>query len=128
MRRCIESVGGDGAERVVVEYVRAGWSGVSEDPQLVWVAAAPASRGYADSDSQSWRLPSQDELTELYAFWKRTGKGEFSSALYWSATLWGNGSAWYLSFEDGGGHHSFMEATNHVRPVLSYSSLGTTKP
>ena len=121
-------VDGDGPERVVVEYAGDGWSGASEDPQLDWVAAALASRGYADSDSQSWRLPSQDELTELYAFWKRTGKGEFSSALYWSATPWGNGSAWYLSFEDGGGYHSFKEATNYVRPVLSISSVGTTDP
>jgi len=112
---------GDVTQRVVVEYARAGWSGTSEDPRLDWRAAASAASGYSDADAQSWRLPSQDELTELYAFWKRSGNGEFSPALYWSATPWGDGSAWYVSFEDGSGYHSFNEATNLVRPVLSYS-------
>lgn len=119
---------GDGAQRIIVEFARGGWSGTGDDPQLDWRAATSVSGDYSDDDSQVWRLPSQGELTELYAFWKRSGNGEFSSALYWSATPWGDGSAWYLSFEDGGGYHSFMEATNYVRPVLSYSSLGTTKP
>lgn len=119
---------GDGAQRIIVEFARGGWSGTGDDPQLDWRAATSVSGDYLDDDSQVWRLPSQGELTELYAFWKRSGNGEFSSALYWSATPWGIGSAWYLSFEDGGGYHSFMEATNYVRPVLSYSSLGTTKP
>ena len=108
-------------QRVVVEYARAGWSGAREDPRLDWRAAASAASGYSDVDAQSWRLPSQGELTELYAFWKRAGNGEFSSSLYWSATPWGDGSAWYVSFEDGSGYHSFNEATNLVRPVLSFS-------
>ena len=114
-------VGGDVTQRVVLEYARAGWSGTSEDPRLDWRAAASAASGYSTVDAQSWRLPSQDELNELYAFWKRSGNGEFSSALYWSATPWGDGSAWYVSFEDGSGYHSFNEATNLVRPVLSFS-------
>lgn len=121
-------VAGDGAQRVIVEFARGGWTGTGDDPQLDWRAATSVSGDYSDDDWQVWRLPSQGELTELYAFWKRSGNGEFSSALYWSATPWGNGSAWYLSFEDGGGYHSVKEATNYVRPVLSYSSLGTTKP
>jgi hypothetical protein len=119
---------GDGAQRIIVEYAQAGWSGTGEDPQLDWRAAASASSGSSDVDSQVWRLPSQGELTELYAFWKRSGNGEFSSALYWSATPWGDGSAWYRNFEDGSEYHSFREATNFVRPVLSYSALGATQP
>ena len=119
---------GDGAQRVIVEYAQAGWSGTGEDPQLDWRAAKSASRWSSDVDSQVWRLPSQGELAELYAFWKRSGNGGFSSALYWSATPWGDGSAWYRNFEDGIEYHSFREATNFVRPVLSYSAVGATQP
>jgi tetratricopeptide (TPR) repeat protein len=45
-----------------------------------------------------WRLPTKDELAEMYYQLHKKGKGNFKSAFYWSSTELATNDAWYFTF------------------------------
>ena len=48
-----------------------------------------------------WRLPSKEELEEMYSQLHKQGKGNFQKDFYWSSSLDNSGNAWVVNFDDG---------------------------
>jgi hypothetical protein len=64
-----------------------------------------------------WRLPTKDELAEMYYQLHNKGKGEFKMASYWGSTESGSSLAWHLGFDDGYANDSNKYLTLYVRAV-----------
>jgi hypothetical protein len=60
-----------------------------------------------------WRLPTKDELNEIYE-----SKNNFEKSYYWSSTENNVGSAWIQHFTSGGQYYNGKSSGNHyVRAI-----------
>jgi clan AA aspartic protease (TIGR02281 family) len=84
------------------------------DKQMTWQDAktACAALGYG------WRLPTDDELNELYKH--KDAIGGFAAAYYWSSSEDSNGGAWFQAFTNGYQATSFKSYANYVRAVRAF--------
>lgn len=80
-----------------------------------WNDAVEAGRGYQGGGKSDWRLPTQDELNELYE--QKSIIGGFEPGTYWSSSEINAPFAWYQSFYFG--YQYSLNKTNpgRVRPV-----------
>jgi|GEM_PF-1343835 len=72
-----------------------------------------------------WRLPTKEELTGMYEFLHRKGKGNFQNTSYWSSSEMDDDAelALYLNFENGEGNSYNKNDTRHVRVVRTLPSM-----
>ena len=84
------------------------------DKQMTWQDAktACAALGYG------WRLPTDDELNELYKY--KDAIGGFAAAAYWSSSEFNNYNAWYQNFLNGYQHYYFKYNPYYVRAVRAF--------
>ena len=61
-----------------------------------------------------WRLPTKDELNEIY-----TSENDFVGSYYWSSTETSGGYAWLQLLSDGGQGSNYKGGSNYVRAVRS---------
>lgn len=65
-------------------------------PELMnWYDAKAACRTLGGG----WRLPTKEELTGMYEFLHRKGKGNFQDDSYWSSSNGDSGDAWSVFFQ-----------------------------
>jgi hypothetical protein len=64
--------------------------------------------------SEQWRLPTKDELNEIYVQLHKKGLGEFIDSTYWSSSEDADNSAWFQYFDSG---RKFSGNKNHVMRV-----------
>ena len=64
-----------------------------------WNEAVELARSYQGGGKADWRLPTQDELFELYRQKPIFGVGGFAPAVYWSSSEEGATLAWLQSFD-----------------------------
>jgi hypothetical protein len=86
--------------------------------KYIWEEAKKACDEFVESGYSDWRLPSKDELNQLYL--NRTAVGGFAPSLYWSSTENDAGIAWLQSFDDGGQGDGDKGNGWRVRPVRAF--------
>ena len=67
---------------------------------LLWSDADALCKNSRVANLSDWRLPTKDELFQLYNM--KDEIGGFSSSCYWSSTYTPSGSRYYIDFYDGG--------------------------
>jgi len=68
---------------------------------------------------EGWKLPSQNELNDLYQ--NRGTIGGFGDSFYWSSTEFGNAShAWIQNFNHGSQNSGYKYDTDYVRAVRAF--------
>jgi hypothetical protein len=90
--------------------------------------AAGLARAYTGGEFGDWYLPSKDEL---YLMYNNIGKGagalspnynigSFADAIYWSSSEFGEYSAYYQSFSNGGLNYGLKSSIFYVRAIRSF--------
>lgn len=113
-------LGGKGPSGGVVFYVDgSGLHGLEaqatdEDSALDWQDANYAAHSYGNG----WRLPTKEELNQLYQ--QKLIVGGFTDDFYWSSTNVGEGSAWQQNLGGGGQIHYNNSDKCMVRAVRAF--------
>ena len=68
-----------------------------------------------DSLGNGWRLPSKDEL--VFLFHNKYRIGVFKFDIYWSASEYGTGFAWFQNLGYGGQYPSYKLDAAYVRAI-----------
>jgi len=68
-----------------------------------WDDAMSACEGLGNG----WRLPTKEELNEMYKQLHRKGKGYFQNTWYWSSSQVNSGNAWGVDLRNGGVNFHF---------------------
>ena len=87
--------------------------------QMNWYDAVAACRTLGGG----WRLPTKEELTGMYEFLHRKGKGNFQGDSYWSSSEYDADNAWYFYFVNGqasNGSYYDEDDTEQVRAVRAF--------
>jgi serine/threonine protein kinase len=64
-----------------------------------------------------WRLPTEEELEEIYLQLHKLGEGEFKLANYWSSTEYDNDTAWGFNFNTGDASSGYKSNKFFMRAV-----------
>ena len=68
-----------------------------------------------------WRLPTKQELLEIYEKLHEKGQGNFKAATYWSSSEIGANDAWTFTFTNGGANGDYGKAyAFYVRAVRAF--------
>jgi len=87
--------------------------------KYTWEAAKKACDDLSEHDCSDWRLPSKEELNQLYL--NRSAVGGFSVNYYWSSTEGSANYAWYQNFYDGSQYYFYIKSLNLcVRAVRAF--------
>jgi hypothetical protein len=86
-----------------------------------WNDAVEAARSYQGGGKSDWRLPTQDELYELYMKKSISGVGGFEPGVYWSSSELSASEAWIQDF----GRCDFCQ---HNQLVTEKSNEGRVRP
>ena len=103
---CFVSIGQIDSASIIGKSIRIGNLVVAQNDfrnPLSWDDAQKA----CNALGYGWRLPTQDELTQIYLF--RGGVGNFKSTLYMSSTV-RKGKMWCLSFRNDGDANLFPKS------------------
>jgi eukaryotic-like serine/threonine-protein kinase len=91
-------------------------------PYFTWSDAKAACNNFVSGSFSDWRLPTTDELNELYK--KRSVVGGFASSVYWSSPEHGSNFVWGQDFGNGGQNTTnfFVKYGEwRVRPVRAFT-------
>jgi hypothetical protein len=79
------------------------------DTALIWMKESP----------KPWmRLPTRDELNQMYVYHKLHGGG-FKKVRYWSSSEYSNVSSWNQQFSDGAQYYGHKDGSYAVRYVTT---------
>jgi hypothetical protein len=84
------------------------------DVKMTWDDAKKACAALGDG----WRLPTKEELNEMYRHKDRIGG--FAAADYWSSSEGSSANAWHQYFASGNQYYGSEYATYYVRAVRAY--------
>ncbi len=84
------------------------------EKEMTWDDAKKACAALGDD----WRLPTKEELNELYKHQDEIGG--FAAAYYWSSSEASNDYAWIQYFRYGVQASSYKNGTGYVRAVRAY--------
>ncbi len=107
-------VSADGQHGLIAETIDQGASNW-EDAHLLAQNGPHSEAGKAFTD---WRLPTKDELVNLYH--QKDIVGDFVNFWYWSSTEYGSNLAWEQHFDDGAQTTTTKIAINKVRAVRDF--------
>lgn len=91
---------------------------VAPDPgnQMDWTAASSYCNNYSIGGVSGWRLPTRDELVQMYSLKNQIG-GFYSSGYYWSSTQQSGMYYYYVYFGSGSVAYEYYSNSNRVRPI-----------
>jgi len=83
-----------------------------------WFDAMELCKNYKGEGFDDWRLPTKEELNELYKYHKKFGG--FVANYYWSSSEYSATSAWYQFFSSGYQYGRDKNGYTYVRAVRSF--------
>jgi TIR domain/Protein of unknown function (DUF1566) len=86
--------------------------------KYTWNAAKKACSDLRENGYSDWRLPSKEELNQLFI--NNSAVGGFASGVYWSSTDFSANYAWYQDFDSGYQLNNFKLIEWRVRPVRAF--------
>ena len=111
----VDNTGAHGLEAQLADYTKQPGD-YGSNGQYTWPHAGDAAGSYGSG----WRLPTKDELNQLYL--KTTVVGGFAefSILYWSSTEASSDDAWWQNRYDGEQGHGSKYSLGRVRAVRAF--------
>ena len=86
-----------------------------------WTAAKTTAGNYTGGGFTDWRLPTREELNQIYLNLRRRNLGSIGDDIYWSSTENDSSTAWYQSMGNGiqrsGNIRSFSLNVRAVREI-----------
>jgi len=92
---------------------------VSEDLGVcTWYEAIELCKNHRGEGLDDWRLPTKNELNEIYEYNEEFGR--LITGSYWSSSVYSTGSAWYQYFDGGLQDYDNKHYTNYVIAVRNF--------
>jgi len=83
-----------------------------------WYEAMELCKNYKSEGFDDWRLPTKNELNEIYKYYKKFGG--FVANCYWSSSEYSATLAWYQYFNNGDQGFTNKANYGYVRAVRSF--------
>jgi hypothetical protein len=88
--------------------------------KVSWDEAKELSAAFVNDNYDDWALPTKATLEQIYTNVAKANYGDFSPAVYWSASESGYSNAWGKSFSSGGSYDFDKTSQQFVRAVRTF--------